>query len=122
MSTKITNSKRRTCDYGDFSDWKDLSNRCKKRDGWKCTKCGFSPDKDERHLLHADHIVPLSKGGRNVLSNLQTLCYKCHEKKTNMLRSSNIKVEYNKKSKKFTRTSMNNKHKITKYKTKTRFR
>jgi 5-methylcytosine-specific restriction protein A len=29
-----------------------------------------------------DHIVPLSKGGTDAMDNLQTLCHKCHSRKT----------------------------------------
>jgi len=31
---------------------------------------------------HVDHIVPLSRGGGDEESNLQTLCASCHSKKT----------------------------------------
>jgi 5-methylcytosine-specific restriction protein A len=31
---------------------------------------------------HVDHIVPLSQGGTNATSNLQTLCQPCHSRKT----------------------------------------
>ena len=31
---------------------------------------------------HVDHVVPLSRGGSDEESNLQTLCASCHSKKT----------------------------------------
>lgn len=34
-------------------------------------------------LFTKDHIIPVSKGGRNDLSNLQTMCQKCNEEKGN---------------------------------------
>lgn len=34
-------------------------------------------------LLTIDHIVPLSKGGKNGLYNLQVCCNKCNMKKAN---------------------------------------
>lgn len=43
-----------------------------KRDGFKCLCCGY----DKR--LEIDHIIPVSKGGENKLSNLQTLCKSCN--------------------------------------------
>ena len=42
------------------------------RDGNKCLKC-FRTDK-----LQLDHIIPISKEGKNELSNLQTLCNSCN--------------------------------------------
>jgi hypothetical protein len=31
--------------------------------------------------LEADHIIPVSKGGETIMTNLQTLCKKCNRKK-----------------------------------------
>jgi len=36
--------------------------------------------------LHIDHIIPVSKGGKTVASNLQVLCSKCNGSKSNKLR------------------------------------
>ena len=33
-------------------------------------------------LWDMDHIVPIAEGGENQLANLQTLCCRCHHKKT----------------------------------------
>lgn len=46
-----------------------------KRDNRKCLKCGNTLK------LQLDHIIPISKGGENKLSNLQTLCNSCNSKK-----------------------------------------
>ena len=46
-----------------------------KRDKFKCVKCGATAKND---LLEVDHIKPLSKGGLNDPSNLQTLCRSCN--------------------------------------------
>ena len=74
--------------YG--SDWDSLSKEVKERDKYTCKKCGYcqKTDKPSRRL-EADHIVPLTKGGRNNLVNLQTLCELCHRKKTNLSNRNN---------------------------------
>jgi HNH endonuclease/Homing endonuclease associated repeat len=48
------------------------------RDNCLCRMCGASPAKDPAVTLHVDHIVPWSKGGATILSNLQTLCAACN--------------------------------------------
>src|SRR5690348_3942229 len=40
-----------------------------------CSQCGSTED------LTADHIIPRSKGGRNVLSNYKVLCRSCNSSK-----------------------------------------
>lgn len=47
-----------------------------KRDGYRCRCCGYSVSEGAR--LHVDHIHPVSKGGRTVEKNLQTLCWGCN--------------------------------------------
>jgi 5-methylcytosine-specific restriction protein A len=47
------------------------------RDHGICRRCGNRSLKWE-----ADHIVPLGDHGTNALSNFQTLCLKCHNRKT----------------------------------------
>ena len=53
-----------------------------RRDGYKCTKCGWSHDEwnrsDPRHLeLH--HVKPHADGGKNTEDNLITVCTICHD-------------------------------------------
>ena len=52
------------------------------RDNSRCTKCGATP---QTHgvSLHVDHIVPVSKGGKTEIDNLQTLCAPCNLGKSN---------------------------------------
>ena len=53
-------------------------------DRFTCQNCGASPAKAVGVELHVDHIIPWSKGGETVFSNLQTLCSKCNLGKSNL--------------------------------------
>ncbi len=54
----------------------ELRRRVMERDGYTCRLCGrYMPDGDG---IHIDHIVPVSKGGKTVPSNLRVLCAKCN--------------------------------------------
>ncbi|OQX01521.1 MAG: hypothetical protein BWK80_59790 [Desulfobacteraceae bacterium IS3] len=66
------------------------------RDKWKCVSCGRSAANDV--ILHVDHIVPRSKGGKDELDNYQTLCHICNIGKSNK-DETNIR-ELNKKMRK----------------------
>lgn len=46
-----------------------------RRDNFTCKRCGRQED------LHADHVIPESKGGPTTMENLQTLCRDCNVKK-----------------------------------------
>lgn len=60
---------------------KELRNKIIIRDNFTCQICGkHMPDEVG---LHVDHIVPISKGGKTVPSNLQVLCSKCNGSKSN---------------------------------------
>jgi 5-methylcytosine-specific restriction endonuclease McrA len=52
------------------------------RDHWTCCSCGRS-SRHERVLLEVDHILPRFQGGINAMDNLQTLCRKCNQGKSN---------------------------------------
>ena len=54
-----------------------------KRDNYTCKECGAK--KSEGATLHIDHIIPISKGGTDELSNLQTLCSDCNLNKSNII-------------------------------------
>lgn len=55
--------------------WASIRKRVLARDLHTCQACGRLGDE-------VDHIVPLSKGGTDVLTNLQVLCKFCHSRKT----------------------------------------
>ena len=54
------------------SDWNIVRSIVLERDGHACVYCGA--DKP----LEGDHIVPLSRGGSNALTNLATACRPCN--------------------------------------------
>lgn len=56
---------------------KKIAPEVKKRDNYTCQNCGSKSN------LTIDHIVPLSKGGTNDLTNFQTLCRPCNSSKGN---------------------------------------
>lgn len=62
-------------------DWWPLVREVKRRDGFICTYCGA----DDRYVLHCDHIVPISRGGPNLIENLTTACEYCNSAKCDRL-------------------------------------
>jgi len=91
-----------------YKDWTSVKYAVYERDGWKCKKCGatvrfgnyftrslIGSTLDEKMewiklsniIANCDHVVPLWKGGIDwtddpEYKNLQTLCDKCHRKKS----------------------------------------
>ena len=57
-----------------WEEWKEL----KKQHNYTCMMCG---KKEPEIKLTIDHIVPLSEGGTNWISNIQPLCRSCNSKK-----------------------------------------
>jgi len=51
------------------------------RDDFKCVACGVSAK--DGAILHVDHIIPRSKGGKDDMDNYQTLCHQCNIGKSN---------------------------------------
>jgi 5-methylcytosine-specific restriction protein A len=58
--------------------WPALRLACKRRDGFRCVKCGAGGP------LDPDHIKPIRTHPELAfeLSNLQSLCVPCHSRKT----------------------------------------
>lgn len=52
-----------------------------KRDNFTCQICGAS-FKEDGAKLEVDHIIPISKGGKTEMKNLQTLCIRCNRGKS----------------------------------------
>lgn len=55
------------------AQWEDLRRRAK----YRCVKCGL------KRPLTRDHIIPLSKGGSDLVTNIQPLCHPCNARKNN---------------------------------------
>lgn len=58
--------------------WKALRMQALDRDGWQCVQCG------DRRRLEIDHIEPVKDRPdlAYALANLQTICGRCHARKT----------------------------------------
>ena len=53
-----------------------------KRDNFRCAICGKSGSEAR---LEVDHIVAVSNGGENEMTNLQLLCFECNRGKRNSI-------------------------------------
>ncbi len=49
-----------------------------KRDSFRCVGCGASPSTKLGCVLHVDHILAFSNGGKTLVENLRTLCEECN--------------------------------------------
>lgn len=75
-----TSGNGRKVEYG--FNWRSQRRKALERDGFTCQYCGKSPKKSR--YLHVHHIVPACKFNgdyrtANQLTNLLTLCVKCHK-------------------------------------------
>jgi 5-methylcytosine-specific restriction endonuclease McrA len=70
--------KRHGTSIYDTPRWKSVRFLAKRRDGFKCVKCGGV------NRLQVDHVKPLRTHPDLAfdLGNLQTLCVRCHSAKT----------------------------------------
>jgi predicted restriction endonuclease len=59
---------------------KSIRHEVFKRDEYRCLECGAT---NQETSLHIDHILPVSQGGSDEMSNLQTLCRDCNLSKSN---------------------------------------
>jgi 5-methylcytosine-specific restriction protein A len=68
--------------------WVEFRLKVFERDGWICKKCGKPVSESPywnkgTEKAECDHIIPLFKGGKEFdMENLQTLCSRCHNKKS----------------------------------------
>ncbi len=80
--------------YGMVRDWKITRAKALERDGHACVNCGAAQKKrwdplsdawlwSDKPKLEADHIIEIRDGGAEFdLSNVRTLCHRCHVAKT----------------------------------------
>lgn len=59
--------------------WSDFM-RLARTFGFQCAYCGTAPDEP----LEPDHVVPISKGGPDALSNLLPACHSCNSSKRDL--------------------------------------
>lgn len=61
---------------GEFTmqEWQDL----KARYDYRCLRCGAS---EPEIVLTVDHVIPIARGGLNVIENIQPLCRACNSSK-----------------------------------------
>jgi hypothetical protein len=56
-----------------------LTNQCLFRRDKMCMYCGASDQ--SRYVMTRDHIIPQSKGGRDIWTNVVQACYQCNQRK-----------------------------------------
>lgn len=61
--------------YFKSSEWRKLRTAVLSRDGYACCRCGDG----RKRGLNAHHIIPRDEKGENHISNLLTLCSRCHD-------------------------------------------
>lgn len=65
-----------------YGEWELL----KKQYNYTCPCCGLSEPFDQKsQYLTEDHIIPLSKGGSDLIENIQPLCLNCNISKNNKI-------------------------------------
>lgn len=89
-SKKVAKAKRKAVERG--ATIADSINPIKilERDKWKCYLCGVNTPRKlrgtyEDNAPEVDHIIPLSKGGLHVESNLKCACRKCNISKSDQI-------------------------------------
>jgi 5-methylcytosine-specific restriction endonuclease McrA len=75
---RLANQKRKAAKFGSESR-KVTTADARRILASPCVNC------DSREHIHIDHIVPLSRGGRHAIGNLQALCSFCNLSKNNSL-------------------------------------
>lgn len=77
---EIEEKKKESKEYQRKAMTQSLRYDVMQRDGFRCVLCGRTASDGVK--LHVDHIRPVSKGGKTVMSNLRTLCNECNSGKS----------------------------------------
>lgn len=75
VRTRLREARKRQAD-GRFTkhEWVAL----KSQHGNCCLRCGAMDGPTRKTALVADHVIPISRGGTNYISNIQPLCWPCN--------------------------------------------
>jgi 5-methylcytosine-specific restriction protein A len=65
----------------DLTEFSEVRKVVLNRDRHRCTNC--KKPESQAETLDVDHKVPRGSGGSDLVSNLHTLCRKCHDAKEN---------------------------------------
>lgn len=84
FNTRFIGFKGISNNFSYLKNWCSIRKIVYKRANYTCEYCGNSRLK---HNVH--HLVPLSKGGNNELTNLVCICDQCHS----ILHHNNLKLE-----------------------------
>lgn len=83
---RAAKGKERARDYGDAAPASINPIRIMERDGWRCHICGGDAPRELRGTFAAeapeiDHVIPLSRGGRHIESNVACAHRRCNIEK-----------------------------------------
>lgn len=67
-------------DPRDSPEWKRIKQEVRRRDQYRCQACRWTEIDHAGIDLHVHHIKPVADGGTNDMSNLVTLCNRCHNR------------------------------------------
>jgi len=84
-STKKKTSSNKLKERGKLTD--SMRYKIMRRDDFHCVICGAT---GKENTLVIDHIIPIAKEGKTIVSNLRTLCTKCNAGKGTKLDSDSI--------------------------------
>jgi 5-methylcytosine-specific restriction endonuclease McrA len=81
--SKLAGPFTKPTDIRQTADWRRIKELILIRDNYICQRCGAvnKPDYPTDVAMTVDHIIPVASGGKNLMSNLITLCAICHSKK-----------------------------------------